>query len=165
VHPHTTMSSNCYSVALCGDMVDLTRTRATCIPYFLDPVCVSAAPSLLACQIASVVAAYITLVAAAWQGLVAPGPTRLRSLRLSKHTKMHECAFPDEHGCDGGSDDEVWLRDDPKPVSVAQMHAQGAPVEAPSDDENEHDDAPTNNVNDDSFRPTSTEVPRPMVFN
>jgi hypothetical protein len=52
-------------VALCGDMDDLDRTRATCIPYFLDPVCESAAPPLVACQIVSLVAAYIPLVAAA----------------------------------------------------------------------------------------------------
>jgi hypothetical protein len=50
-----------------------------------------------------------------------------------------------------------------------QMHAHGAPVEPPSDDElwvgeNEHDDAPTDNVNDNSFRPTSTEVPRSRRF-
>jgi hypothetical protein len=31
-------------VALCGDMDDLDRTHATCIPYFLDPVCESPAP-------------------------------------------------------------------------------------------------------------------------
>jgi hypothetical protein len=158
-------------VALCGNMDDLERTRATCIPYYLDLVYESAAPPLLACQIASLVAAYIMLVAAAWhwQGLVALDPVWLRSMRLSKLTKMHGCAFPDEHGCDGGPDDEVWLRDDPRPVSVAQMHAQPAPVEPASDDEiwvgeTEHAAAPADNVNDNSFRPTSTEGPRPMVF-
>ena len=100
--------------------------RATLMPLLLNPVkllgeVLTPAESSLACRY---VAAYLVRVGA-MLGRVTPGPTRLACLRLPPQSRMAErtpCGATDP-----GSDDEVWLRDDPAPACVHVPHAHPSP--------------------------------------
>ena len=58
-------------------------------------------------------------------GRVTPDPSRLASLRLPPQSRMAQrtpCG-----AVDPGSDDEVWLRDEPAPRCVHVPHAHSPP--------------------------------------
>ena len=100
--------------------------RATLMPLLLDPVKflgegLTPAESSLACRC---VAAYLVRVGA-MIGRVTPDPSRLASLRLPPQSRMAQrtpCG-----AVDPGSDDEVWLRDEPAPPCVHVPHAHPTP--------------------------------------
>ena len=104
--------------------------RAALMPLLLDPVkglgekLTTAEPSL-ACRC---VAAYLVRIIA-MLGRVTPDPSRLASLRLPPQSHMAQrtpCG-----AINPGSDDEVWLLDEPAPACVHVRHAHPPPPPPP----------------------------------